>query len=156
TANRTRLFAALTAILEMYRDWGEATLMETLPRIVSAIPDKTLYRLVFYLDKVDVAWEYLDNGARNKAIAYVRTADKQAVFRFLPYALRVTALKDFAHERVADSSTETLERVLRLTGTDRYLDYALLRFENVTSFREAEVQFGTLILPHAESLGTVQ
>jgi hypothetical protein len=152
TAQRARAFAALNAIVEMYRPQAEGILRDLLPKLAAAQPDKHFYRLIFLVAKVQGAWNFLGPAGEIKAANYVEQANDDDAHRFLPYAIQVPALKTLADKRLAEASVETLSRVINLGGTGEYADLALPHFENAGSFRSAEALFEQLIMPLSQFL----
>jgi hypothetical protein len=151
-AVRTRMFAALNAIVEMYRQQTEGILRDLLPRLTAAQPDERFYRVIFFAGRVQGAWDFLGNAGQIKAANYVESADKKDAYRFLPYAVEIPALKPLANKRLVDSSTETLARVIASTKAAEYAEMALARFEQAGSFRGAEALFEELVMPQAKFL----
>ncbi|MGB9471160.1 MAG: hypothetical protein WBQ59_17565 [Candidatus Acidiferrum sp.] len=152
TAERARMFAALNAIAEMYRQQTEGVLRELLPQLAAAQPDKRFYRLIFYVARVNGTWEFLGSAGQIKTANYIEKADNKNAFRFLPYALQLPALKPLAKKRLADASTETLARVINFSKSAEYAEFSVPLFEKAGSFRKAEALFEELILPQAEFL----
>jgi hypothetical protein len=150
--SRARRHAAVSAILEMYVQTGEVTLANLLPGLVSTVPDDTFYRVVFFVGNVERSWDAIGSGAQIKVRNYITDASKEDAYRFLPYALRVPALRELALQRLAVSSAETLERAIRKQLSADYIPMALLHFEKANSFRDAERLCEELILPLAPLL----
>lgn len=149
---RGRMFAALNAIVEMYRQQTEGILRDLLPKLAAAQPDEDFYRVIFYAARVQGAWEFLGNAGQIKARNYVEKSNDQDADRFLPQAVQIQALKPLANKRLANASDATLARVINTSRSGEYAEMALPRFENAGTFRRAEALFEELIMPLAEFL----
>lgn len=149
-AERDRMFAALNAIVNMYRPQAEGVLRDLLPKLAAAQSDARFYRVIFYAAKVEGAWELLGNVGQIKASNYIEKADDEDAFRFLSYAVRIPALKPLANKRLVDASTETLAKVIAANKSGEYAEMAISRFEKAGSFRRAESLFEELIMPLVE------
>jgi hypothetical protein len=133
----------------MYVDQGEDTLANLLPELVGSVPDETWYRVLFCLADIKQSWDLIGDAAQMKARLYVENASEDDLFKILPYAVKVAALRDIAIKRLPQASAETFAKVLRVDPSEVYLDQALTRFENATSFRKAESLLEQLVLPLA-------
>jgi len=152
TTERARIFAALNAIVEMYRQQTEGILRDLLPQLAAALPDKRFYRVIFFVARVQGTWESLGNAGQIKAATYVEKSTEEDAYRFLPYAVQVPALRELANKRLVDASVETLTRVISASRSGEYGEMAVSRFELAGSFRRAEALFEELIMPLAELL----
>ncbi len=150
SAKRTRMFAAINAIIEMYRQQAEGILRDLLPKLAAAQPDERYYRVIFYAARVQGAWDFLGNAGQIKAANYIENSDDEDAYRFLPYAIQIPALKPLANKRLADANTQTLARVIKASKSGEYAELAVPILEKVRSFRGAEALFEELILPQAE------
>lgn len=147
---RARMFAALNAIIEMYREQSEGVLRDLLPKLAAAQPDKSFYRVVFYIARVRGAWNFLGDAGQIKAANYIENAKDEDAYRFLPYAVQVPQLKPLAKKRLVNASAETLGRVIKNSKSGEYAELAVPIFKKAGSFRRAEALFEDLILPQAE------
>src|SRR5258708_5632881 len=59
TNERARMFAAINAIAEMYRQQTEGILRNLLPKLATTQPDKRFYRVIFFVARVEGAWDFL-------------------------------------------------------------------------------------------------
>jgi hypothetical protein len=150
--DRARRFAALTAIVEMYRAEGEKVLGEILPDLMLRVPDEKYYRVIFYMANVKMSWDLAGEAARIKAREYIENGDEEGEKRFLHHSVRIPALRERAKERMAGAVLETFAKVLRVDPSPDYVDIALKRFELANGFREAERIFQVLILSLANVL----
>ena len=154
SAERRRRFAALSAVLSMYSEVGEIILKDSLPGIVAKVSDETFYRVIFYAASIEQAWDFIGTAAKIKAVNYVReVSDEEDLNKFLPYAIRVPALREIARTRLVDASVKTLSKVIIASPLTEYIDLTLTRFENASSFRQAEALCELLVLPLAPVLG---
>ncbi len=149
TAERTRMFAALNAIVEMYRQQTEGILRDLLPKLAALQSDRRFYRIIFFVASVQGTWEFLGDASQIKAATYIEKSSDEAAHRFLPYAVRVPALKELAHKRLVGASVETLARVISTNRSGEYAGMAVSQFEMAGSFRRAESLFEELIVPLA-------
>jgi len=149
---RKRRFAALNAVLTMHIAEGEKALAEILPRLVGAVPDEKWYRVVFYLANIQPSWALLGDAARVKAREYIQKATEEDLFRFMPYALNVPALRQLTENRLPDASTETLARTAKVNSSRELINEVLARLESASSFRGAEKILDGLVIPLASSL----
>ncbi len=149
TTERARMFAALNAIVEMYRQQTEGILRDLLPKLVAAQPDKRFYRIIFFVASVQGTWEFLGHAGQIKAATYVEKSSDEDANRFLPHAVRVPPLKEIAIKRLDSANFETLARVIRANTSEEYAGMAVSRFEMAGSFRRAEALFEELVMPLA-------
>jgi len=156
TAERARMFAALNAIIEMYRQQAEGILRDLLPKLVAAQSDERFYRVIFYVARVYGTWEFLGDAGQIKASNYIENASEKNAFKFLPYAIQVPQLKLLANKRLVEADADTLARVIKICKSGEYADLAIPIFEKAGSFRRAEALFEDLILPQAEYISAPQ
>jgi len=147
--NRARRFAALTAVVEMYREIGEATIKESVSGLLSAVPDDKYYRSVLYVAHISPAWALIGTSAQIKIRNYIESAPEDALSRFLHEAVRVPELRQAAMQRLTDADSEVLGKVIAADPSRDYVDLALSRFEKAGSFRHAEALCESLVLPLA-------
>lgn len=156
SVTRLRRFAALNAVLRMYVEEGERTLASRLPDLISAVPDDKWYRVLFLLGNVPSSWDILGDAAQSKARVYVEKAPGEDLFRFLPYAMKVPALRSLTISRLPGASIDTLARLAVDKPAPEFVGEAITRFENASSFRNAEKIFQALLLPIGEALKEAQ
>jgi hypothetical protein len=149
---RKQRYAALNAVLAMYGLQAERTMKDQLPRLIGSVPDDKWYRVLFLLGSVGGSWEFIGHAAEMKAPAYVEKAPDDAFFKFVPYAIRIPALRPFAIDRLPKANLEALARVVAVDASPEIKDEVMTRFESAGSFRNAEKVFQTLVLPISSAL----
>ena len=152
TVPRERRFSALNAALGMYVAQGEEVLENILPGLVATVPDETWYRALFFLAHIAQSWRLIGNAAQLKAYEYVANAAQENLFKILPYAVQVPALREVAIQRLPEASTETFARMLESEKPTEFVNEALTRFENARSYRRSEKVLEFLVLPLAPVL----
>jgi hypothetical protein len=96
---RSRQFAALQAIGQMYFELSEETIKSELSKIAIQVSDIGLPKVITYLRYLK-AWEYLDEACQTKAKNLIEKVDSTASVPVLIDALNVVELQSIALERV--------------------------------------------------------
>jgi hypothetical protein len=65
---------------------------------------------------------FAGTAAQIKAENYIKDAEDEDAWRFLPYAMRIPALRPTALERLKDASVETLGRVIKKDVSPEHWD----------------------------------
>lgn len=147
--HRARRFAALTAVIEMYREIGETTVKESVSGLLSGVPDDKYYRSVLYVAQVSPAWALIGTSVQIKIRNYIESAPEDSLSRFLHQAVKVPDLRHAAMQRLTDADSEVLGKVIAADPSHDYVDLALRRFETAGSFRQAEELCESLVVPLA-------
>jgi len=106
-AERSRQFAALQAVSQMYFDVTEETIKGELSGIVMGISDQGLPKVISYLRNMK-AWEALNEACQTKAKNLIHRIDSAAAVPVLVDALNVVELQAIALERVKQLPPEVL------------------------------------------------
>jgi len=149
---RERQFAALKAALMLYPTLAQSIMAEKLPAIVQNVTDAMFDLVIRYLSRFDEAWKLVGTSSQMRAISYVQNGPADKMFRFIPHALKVPALREYATERIVDLDADMLARLIS-THLDRiYVGPAIDRLATSGSFRASEARLVELILPLAPLL----
>jgi hypothetical protein len=145
-AERSRQFAALTAVLQMYVELGEQTLREDLPRIASGLEDDRFPNLVTYLRQLPRTWEFLPDHARIRTQNYVRSAPVDALAPLLVDALHLPALAEIATARVPEIPIGELGEQVEVEVTAELVDECIRHWVTADSFIKARTVARRLLL----------
>jgi hypothetical protein len=152
-SKRLRQYAALLAILKVYREPAVAAIKEKLPTLAAAVEDEQFNKVVRFLGTVPGAWEWAGDAARIRAQVYVGNGPAEKLPRYIPYALRSTHLRNFAITRLENLDSEQMLHKLIKGGADvTYADRAIQLLEKSPAFRTAEERMQRLIIPLAPIL----
>ena len=106
-AERSRQFAALQAVSQMYFEMTEETIRNELSGIVIGISYSGLPKVISYLRNMK-AWESLNEACQTKAKNLIQRIDYAAAVPVLIDALSVVELQTIALERVKQLPAEVL------------------------------------------------
>ncbi|MBW4608003.1 MAG: hypothetical protein KME22_12465 [Hassallia sp. WJT32-NPBG1] len=106
-AERSRQFAALQAIVQMYFELTEETIKSELSKIAIQVSDAGLPKVITYLRYLK-AWEYLDEACQTKAKSLIERVEFTASVPVLIDALNIVELQSIALERVKHLPAEII------------------------------------------------
>lgn len=147
---RGRFFAALNAVLEMYPDAGEATLRESLPKIVDGVSDAEWLKVIKYIRWVALGWEALDGVHQANARSFVTSCSLQDYSFLILYTLHIPALQQLARQRIPQLSQEDLAEHIRREPAAAYTDEVVQQFSLAGSYKQGTFIASSLVLPLAD------
>ena len=152
TPDRKKQFAALNAVRMLYPDKFSQVASANLKRIAEGLDETQVKRLVLYVGQVPTTWDHLGSAAQLKCQNFIASASPGSIDASLLRALEVPALRDRAASRIDEFGSSALARMLQGRVEPLFKERCLLLTERSGSFRDAESNMRSLILPFGSTL----
>lgn len=149
---RERRFTALAVIASLHPGPAAMTQARHVPRLVEALADGELGRVIAFLRQIAGAWELLDAAAQQRVRRYLACGRGDAATRALVDALEVAPLRADAARRIGRMSPGELLRLVDAGAHAACSDRVVHLFATARQLVDAEWIGRALLLPISQAL----
>ncbi|MBF0178070.1 MAG: hypothetical protein HQL63_14680 [Magnetococcales bacterium] len=149
---RRRQLAAIGAIIIMHRAIAEGVLSQDLMRIMGAVSDANMVKVVEYCHRIPEAWDAVGAAIQGKIKKFVESAEGDDLTSSLAHAIQLPEVKAVALKKIESLSYIELATVIGIHPAPELIPYAMTHFSQAGSYRGSEHLARTLILPLASIL----
>jgi hypothetical protein len=152
TIERKKQYATLNGVKILYPEKFNEIVANNLRRIAEGLEDDKTKRIVLYAGQVGGSWDHLGPATQLKCQNFIESASVDSIDASLLRALDVPVLRNRAIGRINEFGASALGRMLQGRVEPLFKERCITLTVGVQSFRDAETNLRSLILPYGGTL----